>query len=87
MARVEPSIPAMRPAVTLAGLQSKYGMRWDISDGISGGWVAVRRHCLPGVALARGLSNVRCAATLDELASHLAAETRIEDRPRVPGEH
>jgi hypothetical protein len=65
----------------LSALQGRYGMRWDISDGVGGGWIAVRRHCLPAATLARGLSNVRCAATLDTLASHLAAETQIEDRP------
>ncbi|MGW4409178.1 hypothetical protein ACWEJ6_34465 [Nonomuraea sp. NPDC004702] len=47
---------------------------WHIHD-VTGGWVAVRRSPVPRGSV---LSNVRCGATLDELAEHLAEETRIE---------
>ncbi|MDH2429770.1 hypothetical protein [Sphaerisporangium sp. TRM90804] len=79
MGRSEP--PATSAAVTVSELHRRYGVRWDIFDGVAGGWIAVRRDRLSGAALARGMSNVRCAATLDELASFLATETEIENRP------
>ncbi|MER6580006.1 hypothetical protein [Nonomuraea sp. NPDC001023] len=47
---------------------------WHIHD-VTGGWVAVRRSPVPRGSV---LSNVRCGATLDELAENLAEETRIE---------
>jgi hypothetical protein len=67
--------------VTLAGLEAAYGRHWVITDSAGGGWIAVRRHGASPGALARGLSNVRCAATLAELAGHLAGETEMERRP------
>ncbi|WP_203984359.1 hypothetical protein [Sphaerisporangium rufum] len=63
----------------------KYGRRWDISDSAGGGWMAVRRHGVSGRALDRGLSNIRCAATLEQLAGYLAAETAIEDGRTISG--
>jgi hypothetical protein len=64
--------------MTLGELTSAYGKRWTISSGIGGGFYAVRRHPLSAQSMARGLSAVRAGATLEELAGHLAAETRLE---------
>ncbi|GAA1267575.1 hypothetical protein GCM10009677_20040 [Sphaerisporangium rubeum] len=67
--------------VSLAGLTEIYGRHWEIMDSAGGGWIAVRRHGVAGSALARGLSNVRCAETLSELAGYLAKEAELEQRP------
>ncbi|MFC6081138.1 hypothetical protein [Sphaerisporangium aureirubrum] len=64
--------------VTIAELNAKYSRRWLVSDAVGGGWYAVRRQGLSSLLLRHGLSNVRCAATLEELAGHLAAEARLE---------
>jgi hypothetical protein len=64
--------------VTIAELNAKYSRRWLVSDAVGGGWYAVRRQGLSTVLLHQGLSNVRCAATLEELAAHLAAEAKLE---------
>lgn len=64
--------------VDLRELNAAYGRRWKISPAVGGGWYAVRPHDLSPVCLQRGLSNVRCGQTLEELAAHLAAEARIE---------
>lgn len=52
---------------------------WRIID-VTGGWVAFR---VPLVSRDSGLSNVRCGATLAELAGNLQAESRLQ-RPRSP---
>ncbi|MEO3813341.1 hypothetical protein ABGB17_30455 [Sphaerisporangium sp. B11E5] len=64
--------------VTIAELNAKYSRRWLVSDAVGGGWYAVRRQGLSALLLRHGLSNVRCAATLEELAAHLAAESQLE---------
>ncbi len=66
--------------VTLQHLRGKYGRQWVINDGAGGGWYAVRRLNVSTHAVARGLSNVRCGASLDELAKNLASETRLEEQ-------
>ncbi|WP_344932824.1 hypothetical protein [Sphaerisporangium flaviroseum] len=73
-------------AVTLAELRAKYGRNWLVSDAVGGGWYAVRRHSLSREVLERGLSNVRCAATLAALAAGLTAETELEERLLRGGE-
>jgi hypothetical protein len=81
--------------VTIAELKAQYGTHWLVSDAVGGGWYAVRRHGLAPDLLKRGLSNVHCAATIDELAARLTAEMKQEERllrscealghlPRVP---
>jgi hypothetical protein len=67
--------------VSLTRLTDTYGRHWEIMDSAAGDWIAVRRHGVSAGALARGLSNVRCACTLTELAGYLASETEIERRP------
>ncbi|MDH2429243.1 hypothetical protein [Sphaerisporangium sp. TRM90804] len=64
--------------MTLAELTAKYGRRWQVSDAVGGGWYAVRRNGLSPGLIQRGLSNVRCAATLEELAGHLMSEAQLE---------
>jgi len=66
--------------VTLDELTSVYGRRWRISASLGGGWYAVRRDDLSFKNLQRGLSQVRCGQTLEELACRLAAEKRIEEQ-------
>lgn len=66
-------------------VNAAYGRRWIISPGMGGGWYAVRRSSLSDQSLKRGLSNVRGGATLEELARHLAEETRLEERQWRPG--
>jgi hypothetical protein len=53
---------------------------WVILDAAGGGWYAIRTVLVPRH---RGLSNVRCGASLDELYRHLESETRRSDRPRT----
>jgi len=65
-------------SVTLDRLTNEYGRQWIISDAVGGGWYAVRRALLPDKSRERGLSNVRCGRTLDELAHHLAEERSLE---------
>jgi hypothetical protein len=67
--------------VSLAVLADAYGRHWEIMDSAGGGWIAVRRHGVSAGAVARGLSNVRCAGTLAELARCLESETEMERRP------
>ncbi|MET8158881.1 hypothetical protein ABZT47_21120 [Sphaerisporangium sp. NPDC005289] len=67
-------------AVTINELKDRYSKHWLVSDAVGGGWYAVRRHGVSRGLLSRGLSNVRCAATLDELAAYLAAEVQLEER-------
>lgn len=57
--------------MTLAKLIAQYPA-WQVQE-IAAGWVAIRKQPVP---CASGLSNVRCGATLDELAANLQAETR-----------
>ncbi|GAA3199651.1 hypothetical protein GCM10010486_81880 [Nonomuraea roseoviolacea subsp. carminata] len=54
---------------------------WHITD-MAGGWVAYRVTLVPSGS---GLSNVRCGATLRELAGNLQAEIRLQKSrsPRV----
>ncbi|WP_271220710.1 hypothetical protein [Streptosporangium carneum] len=66
--------------VTLNELNAVYGRRWSISAALGGGWCAVRRGDLSQESVRRGLSLVRCGQTLEELARHLAAEKRVEER-------
>ncbi|WP_433217192.1 hypothetical protein [Microtetraspora malaysiensis] len=66
--------------VTIRGLEAEYGKQWTISHAAGGGWCAVRRTNLPPQRVARGLSNVRCGADLEELARHLAEEKRGEEK-------
>lgn len=66
--------------MNLSELNAVYGRRWKISRAIGGGWYAVRPHDLSETSIRRGLSNVRCGQTLEELAGHLAAEQRIEEQ-------
>lgn len=63
-----------------------YGRTWTIAEGIGGGWYAVWRADISAYGLEHGLSNIRCGATLAELARHLDTETRLENQPwrRVP---
>lgn len=61
-------------------LAAKYGQRWIISQGMGGGWYAVRRNSVSQQSVLRGLSNVRGGATTEELGRNLAEETRIEER-------
>ncbi|GII77500.1 hypothetical protein Sru01_24820 [Sphaerisporangium rufum] len=68
---------------SITHLRETYGKHWLVSDAVGGGWYAVRRHGVSRALLQRGLSNVRCAATLDELAGHLAAESLLESRLAV----
>ncbi|WP_433246247.1 hypothetical protein ACQPYK_44885 [Streptosporangium sp. CA-135522] len=65
-------------AVTLAELRTRHGRTWTISDAVGGGWYAVRRVVVSAHGSAHGLSDVRCGATLTELARNLEAETRLE---------
>ncbi|TDE53607.1 hypothetical protein E1295_16465 [Nonomuraea mesophila] len=44
---------------------------WTIMEGAGGGYIAFRAVLVP---LGRGLSNVRCGATLAELYEHLEQE-------------
>jgi hypothetical protein len=53
---------------------------WHITD-ISGGWVAYRVTFVPRGS---GLSNVRCGATLEELAGNLQAEIRLQESSSWP---
>ncbi len=66
--------------VTIAELKARYSKEWLISDAVGGGWYAVRRHGLSRDVVQRGLSNVYCGASLEELATHLASETQLETR-------
>lgn len=47
---------------------------WQIID-MADGWVAIRANLVPSDS---GLSNVRCGATLEELAGNLQAESRLQ---------
>ncbi|MER6575137.1 hypothetical protein [Nonomuraea sp. NPDC001023] len=47
---------------------------WRIID-VTGGWVAFR---VPLVSGDSGLSNVRCGATMAELAGNLQTESRLQ---------
>ncbi|MEV7968687.1 hypothetical protein AB0O34_22275 [Sphaerisporangium sp. NPDC088356] len=66
--------------MTITELNSAYGKHWLISEAMGGGWYAVRRHSLSTRALERGLSNVRCGNTLEELGRYLSSETHLEQR-------
>ncbi|MER5645985.1 hypothetical protein [Streptosporangium sp. NPDC002524] len=70
----------------MAELTKLYGHTWTISEAAGGGWYAVRRADMSVYGLEHGLSNIRCGATLAELARRLDTETRLENRPwrRVP---
>ncbi|MBB2909523.1 hypothetical protein FHS43_000769 [Streptosporangium becharense] len=72
--------------MTLAELTACHGRTWTISGAVGGGWYAVRRAALSVYARAHGLSDIRCGATLDELAHRLEAETRLERQAwrRIP---
>ncbi|MFI7706292.1 hypothetical protein [Nonomuraea sp. NPDC049480] len=65
-------------SVSLDSLKNEYGRQWIISDAVGGGWYAVRRALLSEQGKERGLSNVRCGRTPEELAHHLAEERRLE---------
>lgn len=73
-------------AVTLSELTKLYGRIWTISEGVGGGWYAMRRTGISAYGRDHGLSDVRCGATLVELARNLDDETRLESQPwqRVP---
>ncbi|MBB6476792.1 hypothetical protein [Sphaerisporangium rubeum] len=71
--------------ITITELNAKYSRRWLVSDAVGGGWYAVRRQGLSPALLRHGLSNVRCAATLEELATHLATESQLEATLSQPG--
>ncbi|MGP3920162.1 hypothetical protein [Nonomuraea sp. 10N515B] len=64
-------------SVSLDSLKNEYGRQWIISDAVAGGWYAVRRTLLSDQVKERGLSNVRCGRTLEELAHNLAEERRL----------
>lgn len=66
--------------VTLAELKTRHGRTWVVSDAIGGGWYAVRRVAVSTHGRERGLSDVRCGATLVELARNLEAEIRLENQ-------
>ncbi|GAA3230621.1 hypothetical protein [Nonomuraea helvata] len=59
--------------VTWRELSNRYP-GWQIND-MAGGWVAMRKILVPQE---NALSNVRCGETLDELASNLESESRLE---------
>ncbi|WP_329091308.1 MULTISPECIES: hypothetical protein [unclassified Streptosporangium] len=67
-------------------LITRYGQTWTISEGTGGGWYAVRRTNMSAYGLEHGLCNVRCGATVRELARNLEEETQLENQPwrRVP---
>lgn len=58
--------------MTLAKLIAEYP-EWQVHD-MAAGWAAIRKQSVPCTS---GQSNVRCGATLDELAANLQAETRL----------
>ncbi|WP_066369743.1 hypothetical protein [Herbidospora mongoliensis] len=62
----------------LSELAEKYGRRWDITGSGTEGWTAVRRQLIRQEALDRGLSNVRCGNTLEDLAARLKEEEAAE---------
>ncbi|WP_440071180.1 hypothetical protein [Streptosporangium sp. OZ121] len=64
---------------------TRYGRTWIITE-TGDGWYAVRRTNLPAYGLEHGLCNVRCGATVGELARNLEEETRLENQSwrRVP---
>jgi hypothetical protein len=64
------------PAQPLAVLAKDYGHTWDISPGVSGGYIAVRHGGLSADAQIYGMSTVRCGATVNELRHCLEEETR-----------
>ncbi|MGI5283033.1 hypothetical protein ACQEVF_06835 [Nonomuraea polychroma] len=64
--------------MSLDSLTNEYGRQWIISDAVGGGWYAVRRAFLSDQSRERGLSNVRCGRTLEELAHNLAEERSLE---------
>ncbi|WP_143591353.1 hypothetical protein [Thermoactinospora rubra] len=70
----------------LGEVENEYGHQWIISDGAGCGWYAVRRALLPDHGKQRGLSNVRCGRTLEELARHLAEERRLEASWAAPAQ-
>lgn len=72
--------------MSVAELVMLHGRTWSISEAVGGGWYAVRRVVLSSYGLEHGLSNVRCGASLAELARNLEAEARLERQPwrRVP---
>lgn len=59
---------------TLQHLLSRFP-GWQITD-MAGGWVAIRTHLVRSDS---GLANVRCGATLEELARNLQAECRLQN--------
>ncbi|GAA5053985.1 hypothetical protein HNP84_002887 [Thermocatellispora tengchongensis] len=61
-----------------------YGHAWDISPGVGGGYIALRRGGLSADAQPSGVSVVRCGGDLGELRRHLQEETRLERRARIP---
>ncbi|WP_459806060.1 hypothetical protein [Herbidospora sp. RD11066] len=64
----------------MAELAEKYGRRWDITGSNVEGWTAVRRQLVRQEALDRGLSNVRCGNTLEDLGTRLREEEALEWR-------
>ncbi|MER5648537.1 hypothetical protein [Streptosporangium sp. NPDC002524] len=66
----------------LRDLMARHGRTWIIAEGSGGGCYAVRRVSLWAHGLERGLCNVRCGATVEELARNLEEETRLERRSR-----
>ncbi|GAA2905788.1 hypothetical protein GCM10010517_71950 [Streptosporangium fragile] len=72
--------------VTLAQLVARFGRAWTICEAVGGGWYAVRRAGISVYGHHHGLSDVRCGASLAELARHLEAEKRLEGQTwqRVP---
>ncbi|GAA4206107.1 hypothetical protein GCM10022252_67720 [Streptosporangium oxazolinicum] len=66
----------------LRDLMARHGRTWIIAEG-AGGCYAVRRVSLRAHGLERGLCNVRCGATVEELARNLDEETRLEKRSRL----
>ncbi|MDP9866356.1 MULTISPECIES: hypothetical protein [Streptosporangium] len=75
--------------MTLAELRKLYERTWQISESIGSGWYAVRRNAISAQGREHGLSDVRCGATLVELARNLEAETRLESQAwrHVPVRH
>ena len=63
-------------------LSECYGRRWLISPGVGAGWYAIRRGPFSTHMHDLGLSEVRCGATLADLAAGLEIETRLEDQSR-----
>jgi hypothetical protein len=63
----------------ISALRGTYGAKWIIEESADG-FYAVRKRNLSTEDKARGLSAVRCGATLDELALHLAEEVRLQQR-------